>query len=304
MMENAVITGGSGLLGLNILLHEPQLYQFHAPSNRRQINLPNIESSKMDLGRFKSIERVLKICAPKVVIHSAGMTSVDGCSEDPTTANFINGTLPANLAKVCGDLGVKFVHISTDHLFDGTKPFVSEEECLKPLNAYGYSKALGEEGVLENNQEALIVRCNFFAWGPSYRLSFSDFIFNRLSNGQLISLADDVYYTPALAQNLIDTIFALVKKDAVGIFNIVGSERLSKYEFGVKMAEIFSQSSNLIKKVSWASLRTKAPRPADMSLSDIKLRDFLGYDLGTSNENIQALKVLMNTSLFKKVRSL
>lgn len=304
MLKNALITGGSGLLGLNILLHEPQLYQFHALSNRRQVNLPNIESRKMDLASLKSIEKGLKICAPKVVIHTAGMTSVDGCSEDPTTANFINGTLPANLAKVCRDLGVKFVHISTDHLFDGTKSFVSEEECLKPLNAYGYSKALGEEGVLKNNEEALIVRCNFFAWGPSYRLSFSDFIFNNLSNGQFISLADDVYYTPALAQNLIDTIFALLEKDAVGIFNIVGSERLSKYDFGVKMAEIFSQSSSLINKVSWASLRAKAPRPADMSLSDIKLRNVLGYDLGTSNENIQDLKLLMNTNLFKEVKSL
>ena len=96
----------------------------------------------------------------------------------------------------------------------------------------------------------------------------------------------------------------MLEKDAVGIFNIVGSERLTKYEFGIKMAATFSKRSNLIKKVSWASLAAKAPRPADMSLSDIKLRNFLGYDLGTSNENIQALKVLMDTNLFKKVKSL
>ena len=117
-----------------------------------------------------SIEETLKINTPKVVIHTAGMTNVDGCDDDPNAANFINGILPANLAKVCHDLGIKFVHISTDHLFDGTESFVSEEASPKPLNAYGYSKTLGEEGVMKNNKDALIVRCNFFTWAPSYRL--------------------------------------------------------------------------------------------------------------------------------------
>lgn len=304
MPANALVTGGSGLLGLNILLHEPLLYKFRAVSHKRQLCLPNVQLTEMDLGSLQSIEEGLKINVPKVVIHTAGMTNVDGCNADPNAANFINGILPANLAKVCRDLGIKFVHISTDHLFDGTESFVSEEASPKPLNAYGYSKALGEEGVLQNNKEALIVRCNFFTWGPSYRLSFSDFIYNNLANGQPITLADDVYYTPALAQNLIDAIFALLSKDALGIYNVVGSERLSKYEFGMKMADIFNQSSDLIKKGSWSSLGATAIRPSDMSLSDRKLRKFLGYDLGSSKQNIQDLKALMGTKLFNKVKSL
>ena len=304
MSANALVTGGSGLLGLNILLHEPQLYKFRALSHKRQLNLPNVQFNEMDLGSLHSIEEGLKINTPKVVIHTAGMTNVDGCNYDPNAANFINGIMPANLAKVCRDLGIKFVHISTDHLFDGTERFVSEETSPKPLNAYGYSKALGEEGVLQNNKEALIVRCNFFTWGPSYRFSFSDFIYNNLSNGQSITLVDDVYYTPALAQNLIDTIFALLSKDASGIYNVVGSERLSKYEFGMKMAKTFNQSSDLIKQGSWSSLGAKAIRPYDMSLSDNKLCNFLGYDLGSSRQNIQDLKALMGTKLFNKVKSL
>jgi hypothetical protein len=72
----------------------------------------------------------------------------------------------------------------------------------------------------------------------------------------------------------------------------------------MKMAEAFSYSSDFINKVSWSSLRAKAPRPADMSLSDIKLRNFIGHDLGTSIENIYALKALMKTSLFNKVKNL
>ena len=304
MSSNALITGSSGLLGLNLLLHEPQPYQFYAHINKRRVNLANIQTITIDLGNLKSIEEALKIYSPKVVIHAAGITNVDGCDEDPETANFINGKVPSNIAKVCKDHGVKLVHISTDHLFDGTNPFTDEEAPVKPLNAYGYSKALGEEGVLKNNDEAIIIRCNFFTWGPSYRQSFSDFIYDNLSKGKAISLADDFFYTPALAQNLIEAILSLLGKDAKGIFNVVGSERLSKYKFGMNMAKIFGYNDDLINKVNWASLGAKAIRPADMSLSDQKIRKFLGYDLGTSNRNIQGLKTLMNTNLYNKVRSL
>lgn len=304
MLASALVTGGSGLLGLNILLHEQPLYKFRTVSHKRQLRLPNVQLTEMDLGSLQSIEEGLKNNVPKVVIHTAGMTNVDGCNADPNAANFINGILPANLAKVCRELGIKLVHISTDHLFDGTESFVNEEASPKPLNAYGYSKVLGEEGVLKNNKEALIVRCNFFTWGPSYRLSFSDFIYNNLSNGNPVTLADDVYYTPALAKNLIDAIFALLSKDASGIYNVVGSERLSKYEFGMKIADIFNQSNDLINKGPWSSLGATAIRPSDMSLSDRKLREFLGYDLGSSKQNIQDLKDLMGTKLFSKVKSL
>ena len=92
--------------------------------------------------------------------------------------------------------------------------------------------------------------------------------------------------------------------DASGIFNVVGSERLSKYEFGIKMADIFNLDSDIIKKGSWSSLGAIAIRPSDMSLSDLKLRKFLGYNLGSSKQNIQDLKALMDTKLFNKVKSL
>lgn len=304
MPTNAFLTGGSGLLGVNILLHKTLEFRFSAVSHKRQLSLPNLKLTKMDLGSLKSIEEGLRIYAPKVVIHTAGMTNVDSCNDEPNAANFINGILPANLAKICSDLDIKFVHISTDHLFDGTESYISENVVPKPLNAYGYSKALGEEGVLKNNQDALIVRTNFFAWGPSYRMSFSDFIYNNLVSRKVICLAEDVFYTPILAQNLITSIFHLINKGASGIYNIVGSERLSKYEFGMKMADIFLLDTNLIKKVTWASLGVKVQRPSDMSLCDVKLREFLGYDQGDTQENILGLKNLMNTNLYHKVKSL
>ena len=145
-----------------------------------------------DLENLKSIEDTLKFFMPKLVVHAAGMTNVDECEKDPSTANLINGVLPGNVAKVSYELGIKFVYISTDQLFDGTKSFYGEEEDTNPVNEYGSSKALGEKLVLKYNPEALIARCNFFGWGPSYKRSFSDFIFDNLSNGNWWKLSGSI----------------------------------------------------------------------------------------------------------------
>lgn len=304
MLPNAFITGGSGLLGLNILLHRPECYQFTALENKREIKLFNIKTTRTDLTNLKSIEDTLKFCKPKLIWHAAGMTNVDDCEKYPNKANLINGVFPGNVAKVSHELGVKFVYISTDQLFDGTKSFCEEKEDTNPVNEYGSSKALGEKLVLKYNPEAIIARCNFFGWGPSYKRSFSDFILDNLSKGKPIRLADDIFYTPALAQNLIGTIFDLVNRDASGIFNLAGSERLSKFEFGFKMAEIFGLKTSLINRVSWGSLRALAKRPSDMSLCSAKLLDFLGYDLGGAKENIIDLKKLIGKNLYSEVKNL
>jgi dTDP-4-dehydrorhamnose reductase len=304
MSPRVFVTGGSGLLGLNLVLQKMQSYDFSVLENSRKINLPSVEIVHMDLGSFASIEAELKSSSPDVVIHAAGMTNVDDCDAHPIKANFINGTLAGNLAKVTYELGIKFVHISTDHLFDGTDRFISEDTSPKPLNAYGFSKALGEEMVTKNNPDALIVRCNFFGWGPSYKPSFSDFIFNNLSKDKSIRLVDDVHYTPASTMNLIDSVHRLIEMDAVGIFNAVGSERISKYEFGSKVADIFGLPKNLIQRIGWDCLGAKAKRPVDMSLSDRKIRDFLGESLGTANQNIHLLRRQVDTQLFKRIKTI
>ena len=301
MPKRVFITGASGLLGLNFVLQKMQDYKFFLLENRRKINLPSIDIVRMDLSSCTDIEAGLKSFMPDIVINAAGMTNVDNCDENPSEANFINGVLAGNLAKVSHELGIKFVHISTDHLFDGTKSFICENAAPDPVNAYGFSKALGEEMVEKNNPNSLIVRCNFFGWGPSYKSSFSDFIVHNLSKNKCIKLADDIYYTPASTMSLINSIHKLIDMDAGGIFNTIGSQRISKYEFGLEMANIFSLPAELIERVQWESLDAKAKRPMDMSLSDRKIRDFIGQDLGTVRQNIIHLKTQIGTSLFERI---
>ena len=81
---------------------------------------------------------------------------------------------PKKLAQISLETGSKLIHISTDHLYDGTKDIYTEDDLVSPLNVYGKTKAQAENEVLSINPKALIVRTNFYGWGLSYRKSFSD----------------------------------------------------------------------------------------------------------------------------------
>ena len=280
MYEKAFITGGSGLLGLNFILQNINKIKFTSVNNNRKIPLVNVDSVACKLDNSNSIESALNSCHPDFIIHSAGMTNVEECENHPDKANFINGTIAGNVAKVAYENGIKFIHISTDHLFDGKQSFMTEKDLVNPLNSYGSSKALGEELVLKNNPNALIIRCNFFGWGPSYRESFSDFIIENIKSKNTIKLAHDYHYTPLSTRELIDYILLLKNGNAKGIYNVVGSERISKYEFGLKLANIFSLDESYINNVPLESLDIRTSRPKDLSLCNKKLHNFIGNNIG------------------------
>ena len=275
MRKRILFTGGSGLFALNSALYLRHDFEVYLGLHNRIINLHDVYTCILDLENEQALEEDLVRIKPDILINAAGMTSVEECELKPIEANNINAVVPGVLARLSKKLDIYFVHISTDHLFDGTKSFQTEEDTISPLNEYGKSKAKGEEEVLKNNKEALIVRTNFFGWGTSYRQSFSDFIINSLRQEKKITLFSDVYYTPILIQTLIDQIQLLIKDKIKGIINIVSDERVSKYDFGVLVAEIFGLNKNLIEKGSIENNVSLVKRPKDMSLSSYKIKNIL-----------------------------
>jgi dTDP-4-dehydrorhamnose reductase len=166
---------------------------------------------------------------------------------------------------------------------------MTEDEPISAINIYGITKAQAESAVAEINPNALIVRTNFYGWGTSYRKSFSDYIIESLRNKKAISLFDDVYYTPIIAQKLIQIVHELVEKKATGIFNIVSDNRISKYDFGILIAQEFELDKSLIQRSSIRDKSSLVQRPADMSLSNHKVIELLGRNLGSVKQQIALL---------------
>lgn len=291
MIEKSSIflTGGSGLLAVNWFYTKKQEYSIYLGLNERIISLKDANLIFIDVETVDSFKNQLKNIQPSFVIHAAGLTSVEKCEENPDLAYQINVDLPKLVSLATKELNIPLVHISTDHLFNGKSSMVVEDEPTCPTNVYGETKALAEKSIMKINPNALIIRTNFYAWGTTYRKSFSDFIIYSLRKRESISLFDDVFYTPILAEKLIETVHELLQKKAKGIFNIVSDDRISKYNFGILIAEEFGLDKSLIHRSSLKDKPNLVRRPVDMSLSNKKVKDLLGRNLGTVKEHIAKL---------------
>ncbi len=284
-----LITGGAGLLAANWAAAVKDRYSVTLGLHSRRIFMMGCDCRLMNLNTVAAITSVLKEVNPVIVINSAAMTSVDVCEVKPEIARQVNVDVARNVALACKLMGIKLVHISTDHVFSGGNGMMNEKDAVGPINVYGQTKAGGELAVLEACPEAIIARTNFFGWGLTYRKSFSDIIIDSLSAGCAIDLFCDAFFTPILMENLIVATHELIATKSNGIFHIVGDERISKYEFGLSIARTFGLEAALIKPTFLVDRCDLAPRPLDLSLDNHKLRSVIGHEIGSVNNQLARL---------------
>ena len=304
MNQKIFITGGSGLLALNWAISMRDRVDVILNMNNRDINLRGSVSKKINLNSISSIINFLESDKPNYVVHAAGMTNVEECEKNPNLAHKINVGLTDNVARACKDMKIPLIHISSDHLFDGKSSLADEKKLLSPLNVYGKTKAEAEEKVLSLNSNNLVVRTNFYGWGMKYRISLSDFIFNALSNNQKIVLFKDIFFTPILIEVLVKRTMELIDKGAKGIFHITGDDRVSKYDFGLLLADEFGFNPNLIEKGFIAEKKELVRRPRDMSLSNLKVSEFLGVKIGSLHSHLHLLHKQKNLGIDKEINIL
>jgi len=288
--ETVYITGGSGLLALNWAVAVRESCRVVLGLHSRRVSLGKVETRSLDLETVDAAVRAFGGEDARLVIHTAGLTSVESCERDPDLARHLNVDLPENVARACRRLELPLVHVSTDHLFSGELPLAGEDDRTAPVNVYGRTKAEGEQRVLAAHPAALVVRTNFYGWGLPYRPSFSDTILTSLRAGAPITLFQDVFYTPILIENLVHAVHGLVDRKLSGIFNVVADERISKCQFGYMLASHFDLDPAFIRPGYLSDKPDLVQRPHDMSLSNQKVRRALGRNLGGPGEHIARLR--------------
>jgi len=291
-----IITGGSGLLATNWARYIKDECDVQLFLHNNIVNIPGVTTKLVNLSNTKSVVEAVASFNADVVVHTAGMTNVDMCEREPEQAYQVNVTLSENIAKACAETDTKLVHISTDHLFNGTKSLVTEDEPVSPLNIYGNTKAQAEEVVLRLLDDVIVIRTNFYGWGNQYKQSISDWIISLLNRKEIVPAFNDSYFTPIHVHQLIDGIHHLIEKQHTGTFNICGNERVTKYEFAKRICAIFGFDENLLKKTKIADAELFARRPIDMSLSDEKISNLLGTSPGKLSKGLQSLYLSKNES--------
>jgi len=287
-----LIVGASGLLGGRLAsylqAHDREVVALHW---RRPLldNLTRLGLQVDLLDESDACQRVISGIAPDVVINCAGFTNVDQCENDPDQATLLNTSLAGRLAGASNRQGCFFVHISTDHLWDGTCQFVAEDTPPCPINVYARTKAGGEVAVFEAHPQSLILRTNFFGPSLPWRKSFNDWLTEELCAGRAINAFSDVFFTPVATDLLCEMLVELVDKGMSGLLNLAGGERVSKYDFAMRWAERTGLDKSLIHAGLVKDRNLKAPRPGDMSLDCSKAEAILGRPMPSLDESFLSL---------------
>jgi len=289
-----LFTGGSGLLASNWAKKASKSHTIISLLHKNEILIPGVETHYANLSTLEQIRQVLIKFKPDIVIHTAGLTSVELCEKNPSLAKKVNFELTQNLAYCCNDLEIKLVHISTDHMSNGTHALVDEIHPLDPLNEYARSKLKAEISVNEILDNALIIRTNFYAWGNNLKQSFSDFIISNLKAKKRIKLFTDVFYTPIIIDELVKVSHELIENNSSGIYNICSNERVTKFEFGMMLCKQFNLDATFIIPSSVEDFKNLVLRPKDMSLSNKKVTNETKHPLLSLSSQLELLKKSMD----------
>jgi dTDP-4-dehydrorhamnose reductase len=222
-----------------------------------------------DFDRPETIKATFAAAAPGLVVNAAAYTAVDKAETDSTSAYRANCDGPEALARLCAAAGVPLIHVSTDYVYDGTKPSpYVETDAVGPRSVYGASKLAGERAVLATGARAIILRT---AW--VYAASGHNFVRTMLNLGQTrdaLQVVADQHGCPTSATDLAAAILAIARRieddgwdDArSGVFHVAGSGETTWHGLATAVFKEASRHGAKTPKSVAAITTAQYPRPA------------------------------------------
>ena len=229
-----LILGASGLLGSRISKNLSSLFEVYQHSHSVKA-YSTINYCNINLQDFADTYNTLKSLNPKVVINCVAMTDIEKCERLPEASWLINTFIAMNLAKVCAELQIKFIQISTDHIVCKTH-IRNEYATYYGINQYGCSKLQADNFIIHNNDNSIVIRSNFFGSSPVSKKSFLDWIVSSLESSKHITGFNDVFFNPVSIGFLIDVLQFLIDIDFKGIINLGCEIPTSKHDFICEIA--------------------------------------------------------------------
>jgi len=268
--KRLLITGANGLLGNKAVVLASRNYEVTPLHHAKPLHNNSLE---VDITNKEQVFGIFRKLQPNAVIHAAAETNVDKCETQKEHAWNVNVEGTRNVAEACAEVNTKLIHISTDYVFDGEKGYYKEEDKPNPISYYGLTKLEGERRVIALCKNYAILRTSvIYGWHP-WKQNFATWVISQLRQNKEISVVEDHYNTPTLADNLAELVLEALQRGLKGLYHASGSERISRYEFAKKIAESFQLDSSLIKPIRMSQLAAWiARRPRDSSLSTDKIR--------------------------------
>lgn len=267
-----IITGAAGQVGTELITQAPEYAH-------EVIALPRAE---LDIADKNNVLAVVADRTPDIIINAGAYTAVDKAEDEKELAFRVNRDGSENLADACANLNIPLIHISTDYVFDGSKPSAYlETDPVKPVNAYGASKEAGETAIRNKLDKHIILRTSwvFSAHGGNFVKSMI-----RLANDRdELNIVSDQKGGPTAAADIAQTCLkiaaSLSENPSWGTYHYSGAPDTNWFEFA---KEIINRSASLIKKqpsvnpITTADYPTPAARPANSVMNCEKIKNTFG----------------------------
>jgi dTDP-4-dehydrorhamnose reductase len=300
--KRVLVTGGTGMLGRNILLEWSGKAHLVSLSDRPSVKSAFFKHHSFDIRNQKLLKSLFEKNEFDYVVHAAAITDVDFCEKNPGIAMEVNASASGKIAGLCETQNAKIIYISTDSVFDGKTGNYTEKSRPNPLSQYSKSKLTGEKAVAENTSNYAVVRTNIFGWGLQQKQSLLEWIYHSLKARRKISLFSDVIFNPLIVNNLASCLWELLENDFVGILNAAAPKSLSKYDFGAAVAKEYGFGTGNIAESSLDKANFLAPRPKNTSLDCSKAAKFLETKRLAVDEAIGLSRQLLETGFVEKLR--
>jgi dTDP-4-dehydrorhamnose reductase len=211
---------------------------------------------------------------PDLIIHSAALTKVDYCAEHPDEALWINGYGTQHVAYVARELNARVLYISTNEVFDGTNTdCYLEHDPTRPINAYGYSKWVGEQVIQQLLSQFYIVRVSWL-FGHGGR-NFVHVIRQLAEEGKNLRVVVNEVAVPTYVDDFAQALSQLIETPYYGIYHLVNEGRASRWEFARHILDLSGFANTPITKISAAEY----PRPSTPPEYGV-LRNYIGARRG------------------------
>ncbi|CUU07378.1 dTDP-4-dehydrorhamnose reductase [Candidatus Thermokryptus mobilis] len=276
-----MITGCHGLLGqrvLKVFLKSTSAEILAtAKEPRTFLEAEGFDYTMLDITNRSDVKNLVVYFNPDVIVNTAAYTNVDGCELNRELAWRVNVEGVRNLVHSARRVDAKLIHISTDYIFDGKNGPYDENAIPNPINYYGRTKLASENEIKIGGIRFAILRTNvLYGVGKNVKSNFALWLYNKLSSGEKIKVVIDQIGNPTYVDDLAFAILKVVEFDKEGIYNVGGRDFVSRYDFAVKLAEIFSFDRELIIPVKTSELNQVAPRPLKSGLITLKAEAELG----------------------------
>ncbi|MBS1595690.1 MAG: dTDP-4-dehydrorhamnose reductase [Bacteroidetes bacterium] len=286
-MKKILVTGASGQLGSEIRF---------LSGGYSQYAFTYTDSAELDITDRAAVQKQAQENGYYAIINCAAYTAVDKAETDKEKAYLINATGAANLAAAAAATGAKFVHVSTDFIFDGThsQPIL-EDDQPNPLSVYGASKLEGEVQVLKANPDTLLIRTSWVY--SSYGANFVKTILRLCRERDSLNVIFDQIGTPTYARDLAAFILSALdtatEQKIGGVFHYSNEGVASWYDFAIAIRDIAGLKTK-ISPIETSQYPTPAVRPKYSVLNKGKIKKAFGIVIPYWRASLQnAMEIIL-----------